>query len=155
MSYPVIFEEDGRDVVVAHDPDDEYTPIGIAATANVVSDPDDEYYSWLNKDEAEELVVALSTALGKPAPDGEDPAEVIRASTISFNEGLLRLAAVHNKTVSFSYAKGNGAVIEQRRLVPGEVKEIKGHLTFVGYDPDRDDIRAYRVDRMKGEVSIA
>ncbi len=80
---------------------------------------------------------------------------LVRASEISFNEGLMRLAAVHGKTVTFRYAKGDGKIIEQRTLVPSDVKERGGHVTFTGYDPDRDDVRAYRVDRMKGEVSIA
>lgn len=81
---------------------------------------------------------------------------LIRASEIGFNEGLMRLAAVHNKTVTFRYAKGDDQkVIEQRTLVPSNVKNVKGHVTFTGYDPDRDGPRAYRVDRMKGEVSIA
>lgn len=80
---------------------------------------------------------------------------LVRASEISFNEGLMRLAAVHNKTVTFRYAKGDGKIIEQRTLIPSGVKEKDGHMTFTGYDPDRDDVRAFRIDRMKGEVSIA
>lgn len=80
---------------------------------------------------------------------------LVRASEISFNEGLMRLAAVHGKTVTFRYAKGDGKVIELRTLTPESVKSVGGHVTFTGYDPDRDEPRAYRIDRMKGEVSIA
>lgn len=79
----------------------------------------------------------------------------VKASDITFNEGLLRLAAVHNKTVTFSYAKGDGAFIETRRLIPAQVLDKGDHLTFSGYDPDRDDVRAYRIDRMRGEVRVA
>lgn len=80
----------------------------------------------------------------------------VKASDITFNEGLLRLAAVHNKTVTFSYAKGDGKIIESRRLMPARVdKNKQGALTFTGFDPDRDDVRAYRVDRMRGEVKVA
>jgi predicted DNA-binding transcriptional regulator YafY len=84
--------------------------------------------------------------------------DIIRASEVSFNEGLLRLAAVHRKPVTFRYAKGRGDVIEQRSLIPSDVKNVtdKGvvHATFTGYDPDREDVRAYRVDRIKGQVSV-
>jgi predicted DNA-binding transcriptional regulator YafY len=80
---------------------------------------------------------------------------VIRASEVSLNEGLLRLAAAHNAEVSFRYAKGEaGAVIEQRTLVPAGVKTVGDHVTFTGYDPDRDGPRAYRTDRIKGQVSV-
>lgn len=81
--------------------------------------------------------------------------DAVLASTISFNEGLMRLAAVHKKTVRFNYAKGDGHVIEPRKLVPAEVRKVGDHMTFTGYDPDRDEPRAYRIDRMKGEVTIA
>lgn len=80
----------------------------------------------------------------------------IRASEISFNEGLMRLAAVHGKTVTFRYAKGSGANIEQRSLHPETVAtDAKGVVRFVGIDPDREEVRAYRIDRMKGEVTVA
>lgn len=80
---------------------------------------------------------------------------LVRASEVSFNEGLMRLAAVHGKTVTFRYAKGGGAVIETRVLKPENVQQVGDHVTFTGYDPDRDEPRAYRVDRIKGEVSVA
>lgn len=78
----------------------------------------------------------------------------VRASEVSFNEGLMRLAAVHNMPVAFRYAKGDGKVIEQRTLVPSDVKTVGDHVTFTGFDPDRDEVRAYRVDRIKGTVSV-
>lgn len=83
------------------------------------------------------------------------PTSAVRASEVSFNEGLLRLAAVHDKAVTFRYAKGDGRVIEQRTLEPEAVREVKGHTIFVGYDPDREEVRSYRIDRIKGEVRIA
>jgi predicted DNA-binding transcriptional regulator YafY len=78
----------------------------------------------------------------------------VAASAVSFNEGIMRLAAVHNKTVTFRYAKGKGAVIEQRVLEPKQVTDHGDHVTFTGYDPDRDNVRHYRIDRIKGEVRI-
>jgi predicted DNA-binding transcriptional regulator YafY len=56
--------------------------------------------------------------------------------------------------VTFRYAKGDGKNIEQRSLVPADVKAVNGHATFTGYDPDRDDVRAYRTDRIKGQVAV-
>lgn len=79
----------------------------------------------------------------------------VLASDVSFNEGLMRLAAVHGKTVTFNYAKGDGKIIETRSFVPSDVKQVGDHVTFMGYDPDRAMPRAYRIDRMKGEVRVA
>ncbi len=79
--------------------------------------------------------------------------DTVRASEVSFNEGILRLAAIHDKTVEFRYAKGDGKIIETRALKPESVTVTKnGHTTFVGYDPDREEPRSYRVDRIKGEA---
>ena len=78
----------------------------------------------------------------------------IHASEVSFNEGILRLAAVHSKAVTFRYAKGDGDVIEQRTLIPTDVKSMNDHSTFTGLDPDRAGIRAYRTDRIKGDVNV-
>ncbi len=104
------------------------------------------------KDEVRTVRDALNEWLGD-APNAAAP--IVRASAVSFNEGLLRLAAVNEKTVEFSYAKGDGNVIERRRLRPEKVEEGKdGSVRFVGYDPDRDEPRAYRVDRIKGEIEI-
>lgn len=86
---------------------------------------------------------------------GDSESGVVRASDVSFNEGILRVAAVNGKTVAFRYAKGGGSVIELRVLKPAEVKTAKGHQIVVGFDPDRDEPRSYRLDRIKGEVSVA
>lgn len=87
------------------------------------------------------------------------PTAPVRASEISFNEGLIRLAAVHDRTVEFRYAKGEGAVIETRRLEPSDVNVIDAgkkteHVTFTGFDPDRAAVRHYRLDRIKGDARI-
>jgi predicted DNA-binding transcriptional regulator YafY len=133
-------------VVVYHDPTDEL-PIGIASAFEEV-DEDGSGASWLNAEDVQPFLEAIAKAVATIAP------RVVCASEVSLNEGLLRLAAAHEREVEFGYAKGDGAVIERRRLVPYEVKQVGDHLTFVGYDPDRDEPRAYRVDRMKGEAKI-
>lgn len=107
-----------------------------------------DYRLWVSP----EAVAAAQKAIsGSAAPNA--PYEA-RAADISLNEALLRLAIVHERTVEFRYAKGSGQNIELRRLAPGDLKEVKGHLTFTGYDPDRDDVRAYRLDRVRGDGDI-
>lgn len=98
-----------------------------------------------------EVAVPVAQALLKTEGVAQD---AVLASEVSFNEALFRLAAAHGKTVEFRYAKGKGKVIETRTLKPEAVNQVGDHLTFQGYDPDRDDVRAYRLDRVKGEVTI-
>lgn len=99
--------------------------------------------------------VALDVAKAILKAEGNSPEGAVLASEVSFNEGLFRLAAAHGKEVLFRYAKGkDGKVIEQRVLKPEGIKKVGDHLTFIGYDPDRDGPRAYRLDRVKGEVTV-
>jgi hypothetical protein len=80
-----------------------------------------------------------------------------KASEVSFNEGVLRLAAVHKRAVQFRYAKLPTAPIEMRSFVPDRLFTTEaGYQTVVGPDPDRDgEFRMYRLDRIKGEVQFA
>lgn len=80
-----------------------------------------------------------------------------RASEVSFNEGVLRLAAVHKRPVMFRYAKDERAPIEHRTFVPETVAHTNaGATVVVGPDPDRSgEYRSYRIDRIKGEVKFA
>ena len=81
--------------------------------------------------------------------------EVVRASDITFNEGVLRLAAVHGRKVGFRYAKSSSAPIEHRSFVPEHVYTTRdGNVVIVGPDEDREAPRSYRLDRIKGEVYI-
>lgn len=100
------------------------------------------------RDEAKQLADAIYKELGINTlkTNGYDGGYV---------EGLLRLAADHNRVVTFGYAKGKGDYIENRRLIPGQIQTTKqGHTIVVGHDPDRDDVRAYRLDKIKGQVSV-
>lgn len=79
----------------------------------------------------------------------------VKASQISFNEGVMRLAQIHGKTVEFRYEKGKDKPIEARVLKPTSITiSENGDMSFVGYDPDRDDTRSFRVDRIRGEVKF-
>lgn len=109
-----------------------------------------EYY-WISDDELPEFVATLAAAgnvtvtLNKSAPV---------PTSGSFNEQLLQVAINNDRRVAFKYAKGQGAIIESRQLDPVKLDDVKGHKIVTGFDPDRDEIRAYRLDRIQGTVSI-
>ena len=75
----------------------------------------------------------------------------VHASSLTFNDALVRLAVLHGKAVVFGYAKGAGQNIEVRQLEPQDV-DAEG---FVGFDPDRQATRRYRFDRVAGEIRIS
>lgn len=99
----------------------------------------------------EKLQDELTDFLGE-APSTEP--DHVNAEDVSFNEGLIRFAIVHRRVVLFRYGKGDGSHIETRSLIPSSIETIGDHETVTGYDPDRDEPRAYRLDRIKGEVNI-
>jgi predicted DNA-binding transcriptional regulator YafY len=75
--------------------------------------------------------------------------------TPSLNATLLQHGIDSKLTCRFRYAKGNNeSVIETRFLVPYNIVSIGDHETVMGYDPDRDEPRAYRLDRIKGLVEF-
>ncbi len=112
-------------------------------------DADINDYVWITDAAVDALAAHKAERYGEPRP-------ATRASEVSFDEGVLRLAAVHGRTVTFRYAKGGGSMIETRTLTPESVFTNKrGDLLVGGQDPDRDEYRAYRVDRIKGSVSVA
>lgn len=79
----------------------------------------------------------------------------VYAADIDANEALLRIAGIHALTVTFRYAKGVGQPVETRSFVPERVQVSKdGDVSFVGPDPDRGGYRTFRVDRIKGKVTI-
>lgn len=135
------FDDDPvRETALLYDDSDDGLPFGLRAGSQRMDVP-----LWLEASEAKALADAIYERLPDQtlAPQG------------SYVEAVLTLAATHGKTVKFGYAKGNGDYIENRRLIPGKVEVAKnGYTIVVGHDPDRDDVRAYRVDRIKGQVSL-
>ena len=120
----------------------------------IEGDDDDTNY-FVFKPEQRAQVVKMRDFLNTVLGDQAVESDAVHAASIPINEAIMRLAALHRRMVKFRYAKGNGNVIETRKLVPQEIQSVKGNTIFVGQDPDRDDeYRAYRVDRMKGEVVI-
>lgn len=109
----------------------------------------DEFDYEFDNEGAAQVRDALNDLLGV-----ENGGEAVRASDVSLNEGLLRLAGVHNVPVTFRYAKGENQPIEARTFIPAQVKDKGDHVTFVGYDEDRGAVRSFRSDRIKGQVSL-
>ncbi len=142
MSYPEIFS-DGY-VHVVHDDADDQTPIGIAAT-----NPDSEDPCWIDRAEAVEVATAILRAVAEPVE--------LPAPTGDLNSDLIGVAIAHERSIRFRYAKGQSeASIELRTLKPEKLTQAGAdkHAVVQGYDPDRDDFRMYRLDRIKGKVSI-
>jgi len=58
--------------------------------------------------------------------------------------------------IKFRYAATDSAPIQERTVQsPTLLRSAKGDLFVNGTDPDRDDDRSFRLDRMKGFVSVA
>lgn len=107
--------------------------------------------TYFDRDAVREIRDALNEAL---AEDDLTPSGAIRASDISLNEALIRVAAVNGVHVTFRYAKSNTSPIEVRTFVPQSVRNVGDHVTFVGQDEDRVALRSFRSDRIKGTVQV-
>ena len=95
-------------------------------------------------------VNVLKRALSEPtesAPPADEPFE------LDWNRAAVAAAIHFEKEISFSYDKGEG-VIEQRRLFPKASYDAPNGIVITGDDPDRNDVRAFRLDRIQGEVVI-
>lgn len=114
----------------------------------LLSDDKDMFF---NVPEAVQLADAIYDAAGVKRSDG------VRASDITPNEALIRVAAAHDLYVTFSYSKSDTSPIEFRRLKPESIKASNdGNVLFTGHDPFRDDsIRSFRVDRIKGFIKVS
>ena len=141
-----LFTSPGEELRVELDESDDLYPIGI------VSDTGDA--SWLEPDEALELANSIILALGAKAQVTNNVTVNVAPNGDSTNEQLLNVAINNDLGVEFRYAKGDGAVIETRVLQPEYINEGKAGKVVVGFDTDRDDVRAYRLDRIKGYVEV-
>lgn len=134
-----IYTSQNSAMTIDYDPEDPLIPIYV--------DVRDLGGFWLTREEIDAIVKTVY-------PNDNNGAPAL-ASDISLNESILRLAILHDRSVTFRYAKGSGGTIETRCLEPSEIKEVKGHTIFVGFDPDRDEPRSYRLDRIKGEAKLS
>lgn len=76
----------------------------------------------------------------------------VKASAVPFNEAVLRLAVVHGKEVEFRYVKSENDPPQTRRFVPESITQSQEGMSFRGNDTDREAIRTFRVDRIRGDV---
>lgn len=147
FNYRKVYEDSNVPVNILRDP----RAIGDLPLALQTDDFDDGQL-WLTNDQA----INLANALLREAGVKSDEEGLIRASDLTYNEGALRLAAVHGKAVTFRYAKSTTAPIETREFVPESVIVTKaGDKVVLGPDADREHIRSFRLDRIKGDVEVA
>ena len=111
-------------------------------------------------------VQVLLRALGSPAverdsnPNVRAVAEAVgeldrvpAPEDLDWNETAIAAAVHFEKAIKFAYDKGEG-VIEQRTLYPKASYAAPNGIVVVGDDPDRNDVRAFRLDRIQGEVVV-
>jgi len=73
----------------------------------------------------------------------------------AYNKDLALFAGDHAVELSFEYRKGKNAEVRPRRVQPEAVYATpKGNLVVIGHDPDKDDVRAFRLDRFVGRASV-
>lgn len=147
MSYKNLEEvyDDGN-IRIDRDPCGDGLPLRITVYDK---DGDDSEYEWLD----DEGVEAILKAFGPAAQATSAPAGV-SAADVSFNESVLRLAALHSREVTFRYVKPDGSSPTPRTVIPFEIQEIKGNRLVLTEDHDREDYRAYRLDRIRGDVEF-
>ena len=91
---------------------------------------------------------ALADASGAgPGAGADDPAAPSAGSDAALR-GLLLDAARERRVCAFDYLKAGAARPERRRVEPYVLVASSGRWYVVGHDPDRDDVRAFRLDRM-------
>lgn len=96
-------------------------------------------------------VQVLLRALGEPTAERDS---IPDPDNLDWNETAIAAAIHSEKEIQFAYDKGEG-VIEQRRLFPKVSYAAPNGIVITGDDPDRDDVRAFRLDRIQGEVVVA
>lgn len=111
-----------------------------------------EGVAWLSREAGIELAEAI-------LEDSNVQPEVLVATgdqCQDFNLAAIQLAKQHGTQVIFRYAKGSsGAVLETRSVQPVvSIESHDGDIVAVGFDRDRDDYRAFRLDRIGGVVQV-
>lgn len=96
------------------------------------------------------------------SPEGEEKAveEVVQFETApSFKGGEhlkgLFSAIAGKKVVHFDYAKFTGGKRRAYTLHPYLLKEYRNRWYVIGYNPDKDAVVVFGLDRIEGEVSIS
>lgn len=143
------------DVKVIFDPKDTDLPIA-------VDDGINERAAWLTREEALGAAAAIFAQFGAVSPqtviNNTTPATVHAEhgdERESWNHVALQAAIDHGRVAEFRYAKGDGGIIETRRVEPEAITQSRRGALVTGWDPDRRDVRAFRLDRIQGYVSVA
>lgn len=164
----------GTDEHIIYANDDEFQVIYDAGDTDLpigVADGHADAVYWLGKDEALAVAAAIFSQFGAAVPgvinvtvgqatEGRtfDPSSLFEENgdeRESWNAAALQAAIDHRREARFSYAKGeNGSVIETRRIEPEAITQTRRGSLVVGWDPDRRDTRAFRLDRIAGFVSV-
>ena len=119
---------------------------------------------------AENVLTAINDIL---TPEQREQVEALRAMFVTpatvfgeteqderagWNQDAIAAAIEYQRTARFSYEKqsGPGGIIERRTLAPTEIcYTLDGAPFVVGYDTDREDVRAFRLDRIVGYVEVS
>lgn len=105
----------------------------------------------------------LASQLRTVKPEVDEPERMplgpadVAAVEHSAVEAVMNLAGQYGRTVEFSYAKPSNGAIEHRRLAPsdnGVQTAANGAKYVAGWDPDRQEPRSYRLDRITGGVLL-
>lgn len=137
-----IYTQTNPDATIIFDENDPDLPVGIRNR----NDADGEV--WLTP-EAASAIARYAAEVEPEAPEG------VRASKVSFTEGLLRLAAIHSKTVNFGYRSLEGEPVVPREVVVDKItRSVAGNLLMYGYDTDAEDVRCFRLDRINDAVLV-
>lgn len=125
-------------------PDVELTPEEAAALALVVQ---------MSAEPGTRLAVTRLAARSGTDVAATGPA----GATLSLGDApwdALAQAVVERRRVTFDYRRGDGTRAE-RHVDPYAVLSRRGAWYLVGHDADRDDVRAFRLDRLQSTPSVA
>lgn len=110
---------------------------------------------------AQFLVRSVNSLTPEPMVEAANPRQLaveVTGSTAreSFNLTAFQAAKELGLSVEFKYSKGNVGGIETRTLaeIDSVHETAKGHTVVTGYDEDREDPRMFRVDWVKGFVTV-
>lgn len=135
MSETLVYVGPGT-MQVIQDTEDSSLPVAVSI---------DGEREWLDPQEARDVGEAILEAAGsvQSAPTGSDP-------RTAWNESVFTLASQYGRLVVFDYQKDGSTSIERRKLRPNTVED--GLAT--GHDLAREDVRAFRLDRVQGWAKV-
>ena len=113
---------------------------------------------------AEPLRLALQqVSWGRPSPlveDDEAPIDVKLSTAGGGRELSQRLAKIETaisrrKTIEFSYYSLQRDEVSDRKVNPYHLVFREGQFYLIGYSHERDEVRVFRLSRIRGKVSYA